>query len=122
METFLKEFARSVALAVEVSATVIIAFGAIEAFVEAMRSFLFKEPHVGWRRGIWLNFAMWLLLGLEFELAADIIRTTIAPTWMDLGQLATIAGIRTVLNYFLAKDLEDYKRSQIALEPKRASP
>ena len=122
METFLKELANAIALAVEVSATVIIFFGAIEAVVGALRSFFFKERHVGWRRGIWLNFAMWLLLGLEFELAADIIRTTISPTWVDLGQLAAIAGIRTVLNYFLEKDLEEYKRGRIAPEPNRVSP
>ena len=122
METFFKELAGSIALAVEVSATLIIAFGAIEAFVAALRSFFFKEPHIGWRRGIWLNFAMWLLLGLEFELAADIIRTAISPTWADLGQLAAIAGIRTVLNYFLEKDLEEYKRARIAPEPNRVSP
>jgi uncharacterized membrane protein len=48
-------------------------------------------------------------LGLEFELAADIIRTAIAPTWTDIGQLAAIGLIRTFLNYFLEKDLEHYE-------------
>jgi uncharacterized membrane protein len=50
---------------------------------------------------------MWLLLGLEFELAADIIRSVISPTWLDIGQLGAIAVIRTFLNYFLEKDLEE---------------
>ena len=49
---------------------------------------------------------MWLLLGLEFELAADIIRSVISPTWQDIGELGAIAVIRTFLNYFLEKDLE----------------
>ena len=49
---------------------------------------------------------MWLLLGLEFELAADIIRSVVAPTWVDLVELGAIAVIRTFLNYFLEKDLE----------------
>ena len=49
---------------------------------------------------------MWLLLGLEFLLASDIIRTAIAPTWTDIGQLAAVAVIRTFLNYFLTKDIE----------------
>lgn len=48
----------------------------------------------------------WLLLGLEFELAADIIRSVISPTWADIGELASIAVIRTFLNYFLERDLE----------------
>jgi Protein of unknown function (DUF1622) len=38
---------------------------------------------------------MCLLLGLEFELAADIIASVISPTWQDIGQLGAIAVIRT---------------------------
>ena len=55
---------------------------------------------------------MWLLLGLEFELAADIIRSVVAPTWADLGELGAIAVIRTFLNYFLEKDLETASRAE----------
>ena len=57
-------------------------------------------------RQIWQRFGVWLLLGLEFELAADIIRTVVSPTWQDIGELAAIAAIRTFLNYFLEKDVE----------------
>jgi uncharacterized membrane protein len=39
-------------------------------------------------------------------LAADVVRTVIAPTWMEIGQLAAIALIRTFLNFFLERDLE----------------
>jgi uncharacterized membrane protein len=52
--------------------------------------------------------AVWLLLGLEFELAADIVRSVISPEWADIGQLGAIAAVRTFLNYFLEKDLEKY--------------
>jgi uncharacterized membrane protein len=52
-----------------------------------------------------VRFGVWLMLGLEFELAADIIRSAISPNWTDIGQLAAIAAIRTVLNYFLEKDI-----------------
>jgi len=47
------------------------------------------------------------LLGLELELAADIIRSVVAPTWQDIGKLAAIAAIRTLLNYFLGKDVAE---------------
>jgi uncharacterized membrane protein len=40
-----------------------------------------------------MRFGVWLLLGLEFELAADIVRTAIAPTWTDIGHLAAIGVI-----------------------------
>ena len=55
-----------------------------------------------------MRFGVWLLLGLEFELAADIIRSAIAPAWSDIGQLAAIGFIRTFLNYFLERDLDKY--------------
>jgi uncharacterized membrane protein len=51
------------------------------------------------------------LLGLEFELAADIIGSVISPTWEDIGELAAIAVIRTFLNFFLERDLENAERA-----------
>jgi uncharacterized membrane protein len=35
------------------------------------------------------------------------MRTVIAPTWNDIGQLAAIAVVRTFLNHFLERDLEE---------------
>ena len=45
-------------------------------------------------------------LGLAFLIGASILKTIIAPTWNDIGQLAAIIGIRTALNYFLLKDVK----------------
>jgi uncharacterized membrane protein len=67
-----------------------------------------RRSRSGQRKEIWLGFAVWLLLGLEFELAADVIRTAVSPTWEQIGQLAAIGAIRTFLNYFLERDLEKY--------------
>jgi len=44
-------------------------------------------------------------------LAADVVRTVIAPTWVEIGQLAAIAVIRTFLNFFLERDLEAAARA-----------
>jgi len=55
-----------------------------------------------------------LVIGLEFELAADIIGSVISPTWQDIGELAAIAVVRTFLNYFLEKDLEGVDEAQTA--------
>jgi len=49
----------------------------------------------------------WLLLALEFQLAADIVNTTVAPSFEALGKLGAIAVIRTFLNYFLNKELAE---------------
>ncbi|MGU5679088.1 DUF1622 domain-containing protein [Aeromonas allosaccharophila] len=53
-----------------------------------------------------LCFGSWLILALEFQLAADILATTVAPSKEELIRLAIIAVIRTFLNYFLGKELE----------------
>ena len=63
-------------------------------------------------REIWLRFATWILLALEFALAADIVRTAVAPTWDDISKLAVIATIRTMLNYFLAKDIAAFDQAR----------
>jgi uncharacterized membrane protein len=51
-----------------------------------------------------LGFARWLGVALEFQLAADILATTVDPTLNQLIRLAIIAVIRTFLNYFLEKE------------------
>ena len=57
-----------------------------------------------------LRFGVWLAIALEFQLAADIVATTVAPTFEALGKLGAIAAIRTFLNYFLNKELvEEYE-------------
>jgi uncharacterized membrane protein len=53
-----------------------------------------------------LTLGMWLALALEFQLAADILSTTVSPSLEALASLAIIAVIRTFLNYFLSKELE----------------
>lgn len=59
-----------------------------------------------------LNFGRWLSLALEFQLGADIVNTSVAPTWDALIQLSTIALIRTFLNYFLSMELEKEEHSK----------
>jgi uncharacterized membrane protein len=51
-----------------------------------------------------MRLARWLIAGLTFQLAADIIETSVAPSWDEIGQLAAIAVIRTFLNFFLDRD------------------
>ncbi len=52
-----------------------------------------------------LNFGRWLSVALEFQLGADIVNTTVAPSFEALGKLGVIAVIRTFLNYFLTREL-----------------
>ena len=53
-----------------------------------------------------LHFGTWLALALELQLGADIVGTTVAPSFEALGKLGLIAVVRTFLNYFLQRELE----------------
>ena len=50
----------------------------------------------------------YLLFGLEFLIAADIIGTITHPTLKDMAVLGSIVLIRTVINYFLEKEVAEF--------------
>lgn len=105
LEVQFKEIAEILAVTIEAGAVAVVTYGAAEAIVLLGSAIARREPTAYQGRVIWLKFATWILLALEFALAADIVRTAIAPTWDDIGKLAAIAIIRTILNYFLTKDI-----------------
>src|SRR4029453_7928972 len=106
MEDIVALIARVAGLLIEGAAVLIVTFGSIDAFVRLLPVVFTPGATHGARKAIWRRFGMWLLLGLEFELAADIIGSVLSPTWQEVGKLGAIAVIRTFLNYFLEKDLE----------------
>jgi uncharacterized membrane protein len=105
MEETLVRIAGGAKMLAEGAAVIVVTFGTIEAFVRLARVVFTPGVSHGERKTIWRQFGMWLLLGLEFELAADIIGSVVSPSWQDVGQLGAIAVIRTFLNYFLGRDL-----------------
>ena len=116
MEEMFREFAGYIALAMEVVSALIIAYGAIKAIYRLLVPKHEKTETIVWKKTVFLHFGAWLILGLEFELAGDIIRSAIAPSWESIGKLAAIAAIRTFLNYFLEKDVEKYAEGEIVSE------
>jgi uncharacterized membrane protein len=112
MEDALKTIASTAALGLELLVVIFILFGAIETLIALGKSFRSEfrgehNPHI-WRRDVWMRFAAWILLALEFALGADIVRTAVAPTWQDIGKLAAIAAIRTGLGFFLGRDISEF--------------
>jgi uncharacterized membrane protein len=106
--TFATEYAM---LIIDALALVIIVIGTIEAFFNGCRLMFFsRSGHV--ERDVWLRFARWLVAGLTFQLAADIIETSITTSWDAVGRIAAIAVIRTFLNYFLESDLTEIRERQ----------
>lgn len=97
-----------------------VAIGLLSSLVKAVRlarpagNFLKNLP------AIRVRFGSWLALALEFQLAADIVATTINSTWQSLGELGLLALIRTFLNFFLQKELAEEERlvqAALAQEP-----
>ncbi len=105
-EDDLRDVVDAMVLLVEAAGAVIIVIGAVFAFG------LFLLVAV--RRGniedfVKVRFVLgrFLVLGLEFQLAADILRTAVAPSFDELGKLAATAAIRTALNFFLAREIAE---------------
>jgi len=96
---------------IDCMATAIILIGTVEAFIDGLRTLLgSKSGHE--RRDVWLRYGRWLIAGLTFQLAADIIETSIRTSWQAIAQLGAIAVIRTFLNYFLERDLDAIRERQ----------
>ncbi len=102
---------------IEAAGALIIFVGAVIAFV---RLLLLAARRQGAEQfvPVRLGLGRFLALGLEFQLAGDIMRTAIAPSFREIGQLAAIAAIRTALNYFLSKEIEAERR-QVEEEQQR---
>jgi uncharacterized membrane protein len=112
MEELLHEIARYVGLVIEAIAILVIAIGAVEALIATLRVMLGGRASNIEKRAVWLDFARWLVAGLTFQLAADIVQTTIAPTWDEVGRVAAIAAIRTFLTFFLDRDMDAMRELQ----------
>jgi uncharacterized membrane protein len=99
--------------AIDVLVRLVEAAGAIVIFVGCALGFfrflVAAVKHRGRARftAIRLDVGRYLALGLEFQLAGDILRTAVAPTFEEIGQLAAVAAIRTALNFFLSREIKE---------------
>lgn len=119
MEETFRTIASYAALGLEALVVLTVVVGALEALFHVV-SGLLNGGTVGYRRQIWLRFATWILLSLEYALGADLIRTAIAPSWDDIGKLGAIAAIRIVLGFFLGRDIEEFEETTPAEGERRA--
>jgi uncharacterized membrane protein len=94
---------------VEAAGVAVILFGALWAVVRFVGQGL-RHRDAAVFTPIRLSLSRFLVLGLEFQLAADILRSALAPSFQEIGQLAAIAAIRTALNYFLNREIAQEQR------------
>lgn len=87
----------------------IVLWGVILGFIEFIRAqaaFFCKGNRPVPLEKIRIDLGRYLLLGLEFLIAADIIRTIVKPSLEEVVVLVAIVAIRTVISFFLNKEIE----------------
>lgn len=101
---------------VEAAGAVVIFIGAVVAVAGFLRALPKGDPERF--TPVRLSLGRFLALGLEFQLASDVLRTAIAPSFEELGKLAAVAAIRTALNFFLAREIKE-ETAQVAAHAAR---
>lgn len=114
MEETLRQIANIISLCLEAVALLAIVLGAVQAVVSMTRVMLTRQADGHAKRLAWIEFSRWLIAGLTFQLAADIVRTMVVPDWDDVGRVAAIAVIRTFLTHFLDRDIEAVRERDVA--------
>ncbi len=105
---------------VESAGAIVIFAGAVVAFARFLWIVAVKRRAASFV-AIRLDLGRFLALGLEFQLAGDILRTAIAPTFEEIGQLAAVAAIRTALNFFLGREIKE-EREEVERDRREAEP
>lgn len=113
-EEVLRNYVDLLVRLVEAAGALIIFIGAVLAAASFVRALVSRHPSRAFVR-VRLRLGRYLALGLEFQLASDVLSTAVAPTFEEIGKLAAIAAIRTLLNYFLGREIEK-ERSELGNE------
>lgn len=100
-------FINALGFAFNIIGALIIIWGIFISLFEFLRKeFFCRQDCIQINETIRTKLGSYLVLALEFFIAGDIIKTIITPTWEGLGILGAIVVIRTILSYFLTKDLK----------------
>ena len=108
MEEIAKNITLNVSHAVEILSAVIIGIAVLKVLYAYLFS-IYSSSHTLTKEAIRIKFGSSVAVALELLLGADVLATAVAPSWDDIGKLAAIATIRTVLNYFLERELKHVK-------------
>jgi uncharacterized membrane protein len=108
-DAWLRAGVDSLVVLVEAAGALVIFIGAVLAAIRFLRVLPRRNPDEF--VPVRLTLGRFLALGLEFQLASDVLRTAIAPSFEELGKLAAVAAIRTALNFFLAREIREEQRT-----------
>ena len=89
---------------VEFAAAIVIFLGAAIGFIRFLVAL--RAKGVASFNAVRLDLGRYLALGLELQLASDLLRTAVAPSFEEIAKMAAIATIRTALNFFLGREIQ----------------
>src|SRR5919199_4419633 len=113
LESWLKVIVGYLAAGAEIAAAAVIGLGVIRGIWDYLRQlFSRSKRHVDATEAIRLKLGRILALGLEFTVASDILRTAVAPTRQDILNLGAIVLLRTLLNYFLEREIRQGEQNR----------
>ena len=85
---------------VEACGAVVIVLGVGRALMFYLVHSLKRECSEAMRK-LRIRLGQSLVMGLEFQVAADILKTSVSPTWNDVLFLTALIGLRTLLSFVL---------------------
>lgn len=106
----LRTFLNLLATIISVTSLFIVTYGALIGFISFIRNELkrfsgnYSPTNIRKLRAI---FGTYLLLGLEFLIASDILKTVLEPTLNELAILGGIVVLKTILSVFLNKEIKE---------------
>lgn len=110
MEEIAKNITIHISHGLEIIAAVVIAAALLRLLIEYFQSVTKLKSGLSAMEAR-VQFGSAVAVALELLLGADVLATAVAPTWDEIGKLAAIATIRTVLNFFLERELKHSKSS-----------
>ncbi len=100
------EFIGISSLILDYIGAVIILYGGAIAVVRTLQLEIGKSSDLDYRE-IQRNFTQKIVFGLDFLIAGDVLRTITTPSLETILLLGSIVGIRTIMVYFLTKEMRE---------------
>lgn len=93
-------------LAMNTVAVLVLICGVVKATFKFVKNEVSHADKASVLRTIKNDLGTYVLFSLEILIAADIVESIIKPTFEDIGKLAALVVIRTVISYFLGKEID----------------
>jgi uncharacterized membrane protein len=103
---YIAEIIRLFALAFGIFGAILIIYGGIQSIFELILMGLHRK-NVG-KGQVMRKFTGYIVFGLEFFIAGDVLTTLLNPTIEDLTLLGAVVLIRVILGYFLQKESKEF--------------